>query len=106
MEKSHSAAVLSLVRSICANTIADEPDQKLLHLFRNNGDQHAFRVLVTRHQGAVLAVARRIVFNEADAEDVAQATFLVLARKVSNAQKATCLLSWLLGVAYRIAKES
>jgi RNA polymerase sigma factor (sigma-70 family) len=106
METRHSSAVLSLVRSICASSISHEPDQRLLHLFQKNQDQNAFRVLVTRHQGAVLALARRIVFNEQDAEDVTQAVFLVLACKVQQAQKASSLTSWLLGVAYRTAKEA
>src|SRR5713101_969564 len=104
MEKRHSRAVLSLVDSICAKALAPEPDQKLLQLFRENGDQHAFRALVERHQGAVLAVARRFV-REEDAEDVSQAVFLILARKM-RATEIVSLHSWLLGVAYRTALEA
>jgi Sigma-70 region 2 len=106
MEKRHSRAVLSLVGSICANALRHEPDQKLLQLFRTHHDQHAFRALVEKHQGAVLALARSIVRNEEDAEDVMQAVFLVLARKIKQATQANSLTSWLLGVTYRTAKEA
>lgn len=106
METRHSRAVLSLVGSICANALQHEPDQKLLRLFRENHDQHAFRALVEKHQGSVLSLARSIVRNEEDAEDVMQAVFLVLARKVKQATQANSLTSWLLGVTYRTAKEA
>ena len=103
MEHRRSSAVLSLVDSICAKVLAPEPDQKLLQLFRENGDQHAFRALVERHQGAVLAVARRFVRQE-DAEDVSQAVFLILVRKM-RATEIVSLHSWLIGVAYRAIEE-
>lgn len=96
--------MLSLVDSICAKALAPEPDQKLLQLFRENGDQHAFRALVEKHQGAVLAVARRFV-REEDAEDVSQAVFLILVCKM-RATEIVSLHSWLIGVAYRTALEA
>jgi len=43
-------------------------------------DRVAFRALVDRHAGAVLALARRMLRDEADAEDVAQETMLKLWR--------------------------
>jgi RNA polymerase sigma-70 factor, ECF subfamily len=42
------------------------------------GDAPAFRVLVARHLGSVLATARRILRDEAEAEDVAQEVMLRL----------------------------
>jgi RNA polymerase sigma-70 factor (ECF subfamily) len=43
-------------------------------------DGQAFRALVDRHIGAVLALARRMLKDDAEAEDVAQETFLRLWR--------------------------
>lgn len=97
MEHRRSSAVLSLVDSICAKALAPEPDQKLLQLFRENGDQHAFRALVTQHQGGVLSVAKDIVGNQEDAEDVVQAIFLILVRKIRRGEEIISLHSWLLG---------
>lgn len=45
------------------------------------GDEAAFSAVVERHRPMVEAVARRVLGDHHAAEDVAQATFLVLARK-------------------------
>lgn len=44
------------------------------------GDDGALRALLMRHQTRVVAVARRMLGNDAEAEDVAQETFLRLWR--------------------------
>lgn len=45
-----------------------------------SGDEGAFRILVERHLSAMLAVARRMLRDEAEAEDVAQEAMLRLWR--------------------------
>jgi RNA polymerase sigma-70 factor, ECF subfamily len=48
------------------------------------GDAAAFRALVDRHLSSVLAVARRVLRDEAEAEDVAQEAMLRLWRQAGN----------------------
>lgn len=78
-------------------------DAQLLDRFAVQRDEAAFEVLVWRHGPLVLNLARRLLCQAADAEDVFQATFLTLARKASAIRRRTALGSWLYKVAYRLA---
>jgi RNA polymerase sigma factor (sigma-70 family) len=78
-------------------------DAQLLERFAARRDEAAFEVLVWRHGPLVLNLARRLLRQSADAEDVFQATFLTLARKASAIRRGTALGSWLYKVAYRLA---
>jgi len=53
-----------------------------------------------------LAVCRRVLPDVHTAEDVFQATFLVLVRKARSIAKPDCLGPWLYGVAYRTALQA
>ncbi len=54
----------------------------------------------------VLRVALRTLQNEHDAEDVFQATFLVLSQKAHALRRQESLGSWLYGIAYRLALKA
>src|SRR5205814_342105 len=78
-------------------------DDVLLESFVRERDGAAFRLLLERHGGLVLAVARRLLRNDADAEDVFQATFLLLALRAGSLRRRASLACWLHGVAHRLS---
>ena len=69
-----------LYRQAGAAEVASCTDRQLLERFTWR-DEAAFETLVRRHVPMVLGVCRRLLTNDADAEDAFQATFLVLVRK-------------------------
>jgi len=80
-------------------------DLDLLKRFTHDHNPAAFTELLARHGPAIWAVCRRVTRNHADAEDVFQATFLVLARQAARVRKGASVGSWLYGVALRIGRK-
>jgi RNA polymerase sigma factor (sigma-70 family) len=77
-------------------------DAALLERFVRERNDSAFAALVARHGPMVL----RLLGDVQDAEDVFQATFLVLARKAAAVRRPERLAGWLYGVAYRLALKA
>jgi RNA polymerase sigma factor (sigma-70 family) len=97
-------SLLRYVRSQAALRDAGEvTDRELLQRFACGRDGDAFAALVQRYGPLVLGVCRRMVRQEQDAEDVFQATFLILARKAGSLTQPERLGNWLYGVACRVA---
>jgi RNA polymerase sigma factor (sigma-70 family) len=85
---------------------ADVNDRQLLERFTRAHDDSAFEALVFRHGPLVWGVCRRVLNNDADAEDAFQASFLVLAQKASIIGWRESVGAWLYQVAYHVASCS
>ncbi|MEL7237573.1 MAG: sigma-70 family RNA polymerase sigma factor, partial [Planctomycetota bacterium] len=91
--------------------MADLPDQPpsdavLLGEYLQTNSDTAFARLVARHSDAIHRLAVRHTGNHAAAEDVTQATFLVLARRAKSARRASRrgdVLPWLAKVCKYVA---
>ncbi len=84
--------------------MSEVPDSELLTSWCA-GDRDAYAVLVSRHYGLVEAACRRQA-PSGEAEDCAQAVFLILARKPSAAARAPALQAWLLRVAWFVCEHA
>jgi RNA polymerase sigma factor (sigma-70 family) len=94
-----------------SGTLTGLPDDRLLDRFRDRAGsveeaEAAFAVLVERYGPMVLHVCHGILGDRHDAEDAAQAVFLVLARNARSIRRTESLASWMYGVATRIAARA
>lgn len=104
--KTSSHAVLAYLRSLVhSHAEAASDDRELLRRIGERRDD-AFAVLLQRHGPMVLHSARRITGDEHLAEDVFQATFLLLSRKAHTVRRAEALPCWLHSVARRLAVQA
>jgi RNA polymerase sigma factor (sigma-70 family) len=87
------------------DTAAGGSDAELLRRFLAAADEAAFTAIVHRHGAMVWQVCRAALGRPEDAEDVFQATFLVLARKAGAVRKPQSLACWLHGVALGLARK-
>jgi RNA polymerase sigma factor (sigma-70 family) len=83
-----------------------QTDGDLLNRYLLDRNDAAFESLLKRHGAMVLGVCRRILRNEADAQDAFQATFLVFVRKAPSIQPRGLVGNWLYGVAQKTSLKA
>src|SRR5262249_41358360 len=89
---SHATALLCQLHRLIPPT---DSDATLLTRWVGQRDEAAFADLVARHGPMVLGVCRRVLGDAQHAEDVFQATFLVLARRAANLRRPEALPGFL-----------
>ena len=99
MSDTSLAAVVRHLRQIAPPSTDPRDDRELLESFIIHRDHAAFAVLVRRHGQLVLNVSRRVLRHEQDAEDVFQATFVVLMSKANALRAGASVAGFLHGVA-------
>jgi RNA polymerase sigma factor (sigma-70 family) len=100
---SHAPTLLRHLHRLAAPTASDSA---LLARWAERHDQGAFAELVSRHGPMVLGVCRRVLGDAQLAEDVFQATFLVLADKSAALRRPDSLPGFLYHVALRLARKA
>jgi cyanophycinase len=81
-------------------------DMTLARAYGDSGSQQAFAMLVSRYIDMVYSVALRTVGEANLADDVTQATFIILARKAGSLSPGTVLPGWLCRTARYVAANA
>jgi RNA polymerase sigma factor (sigma-70 family) len=101
-----SSFLQNLRRAALRRDEAGWTDGQLLETYIQSREEAAFAALVHRHGPMVWGVCRRVLGNDADAEDAFQAAFLVLVRKAACVVPREKIANWLYGVARQTAMKA
>src|SRR5262245_13408659 len=101
-----ASRVVAALRHLFNSSETGDNDRALLERFVRSRDEEAFAELVGRHGPLVRGVCRRLLRDAGTAEDVFQATFLVLARKAHRGGWRDSVGPWLHAVAVRLCHKA
>src|SRR5262249_27172870 len=99
-------ALVPCLRDLVSVQDSQTSDRELLHRFSIERDEAAFAEIVRRHAPMLLRVGQRVLHNAHDAEDIAQAAFLLLARKAASIRWLDSVSGWLFQTAYRLSLKA
>src|ERR1700730_19043498 len=90
-----SRALPGLLKRVLSASLARYSDRQLLERFVESQEEAAFAAILDRHGPMLLGLCRRLLSDVHLADDVLQATFLVLARKAGSIRQRASLAGWL-----------
>ena len=98
---------MSTTTDITTSEAADAKDDgALIREVVRSSSQTSFEQLVERHSAMVLGACRRQLGDGQDAEDAAQAVFVVLWKKASDLRKRDSIAGWLHRVARNVCMDA
>src|SRR5262249_50152161 len=107
MATAQATILLQHIRRLAGSAGQDvRLDGELLRSFSRDGDEAAFAMLVRRHGPMGWGVGRGMRAEAADAEDVLQGVFMLLAGRAGSLRGGASVGGWLHGVAYRLALKA
>ncbi|HNE25569.1 MAG TPA: RNA polymerase sigma factor RpoE [Pseudomonadales bacterium] len=87
------------------DSAARDTDEQLVARVQK-GDKRSFDLLVLKYQHKVLALVRRYVKDHAEAEDVAQESFVKAYRAIASFRGDSAFYTWLYRIAVNTAKNT
>jgi len=87
-----------------AGPLETTTDMQLVHRYVH-GDESAFAEIVRRHQARIFAVAESFLHNHADAEEIAQDTFVRAHLNLPRFRGDSSLATWLHRIALNLARN-
>lgn len=99
-----AAAVSSAAARSQASKMEAEHDARLVQRF-NAGDETAFVEIMTRYRDRIFSVAFALLRNRADAEEIAQDTFIRAHRGLARFRGDSSLATWLHRIAVNLARN-
>jgi RNA polymerase sigma-70 factor (ECF subfamily) len=86
-------------KGITATDYKEMPDDELVAVYAEEGDEDAFSEIVERYADRIYKTALRIIHNPTDAEDILQEVFLILATKAGTFRRESKFSTWLYMIA-------
>jgi RNA polymerase sigma factor (sigma-70 family) len=98
-----AASAQSMDTCIISAMTCSEPDDILVSE-AIDGNARSFEILVRRYQRMIIALGRRMTGNGADAEDIAQQTFMKAFLKLPGFERRCSFSTWLTSIAINEAR--
>jgi RNA polymerase sigma factor (sigma-70 family) len=98
---------MTIIAEFDVQTVSNiQSDGDLLSKIAESGSKEHFQLLVERHSTMVMNVCRRQLGDAHDAEDSAQAVFLVLWNKAASLKRRTSVVGWLHNLARNVCRNA
>ncbi len=104
LETNKADAATARENALAATKAEAAYDAELVKRF-NAGDEAAFTEIMNRYYGKILGLALNLLRNRADAEEIAQDTFLRVHRGLANFRGDSSLATWLYRIALNLARN-